>query len=204
MKIYLLRHGQTNINRDGKYQGLIDKDLNEFGRKQAELLGERLKKYSIDIIYSSDLKRVIETSEIINKYINKEIIVKEQLREINMGKWDTLTIDERYLSHGDYAIEWAKHLKDLPYPEGECGEDVCWRAIKVIDEIIKLPYENVAVVTSGGIIAILLSKFLGLEQHKRFNMEIDNCSISHVKYDNTSGKITVKCINDTGHLEDLL
>jgi broad specificity phosphatase PhoE len=56
MKIYLLRHGQTNLNRDGKYQGIVDKDLNEFGRTQAELLGKRLKKYNIDIIYCIDLK----------------------------------------------------------------------------------------------------------------------------------------------------
>lgn len=203
MNIYLLRHGQTNLNKGGKYQGLIDKDLNEFGRAQAKLLGKRLKKYNLDIIYSSDLKRVIETSEIINCYINTEIIVKQEFREINMGAWDTLTIEERYVSHGDYAKEWAKHLEDLPYPDGECGADVCKRAIKVIDEIKKQQYKNVAIVTSGGTIAILLSEFLGLGQHKRFNMDIDNCSISIVKYDNVHNKITVKCINDTEHLEDL-
>ena len=203
MNIYLLRHGQTNLNRDGKYQGIIDKDLNEFGRAQAELLGKRLKKYNIDIIYSSDLKRVIETSEIINNYINKDIIVKEEFREINMGTWDTLTIEERYLSNGEYAKEWANHLEDLPYPHGECGKDVYKRAIKVIDEIKKLEYKNVAIVTSGGTIAILLSGFLGLDQYKRFNMDIDNCSISVVKYDDLNNKITVKCINDTAHLEDL-
>ena len=76
MNIYLLRHGQTNLNRDGKYQSAFDKDLNEFGISQAEFLGKRLKSYNIDVIYSSDLKRVVETSEIINKYINTEIIVK--------------------------------------------------------------------------------------------------------------------------------
>ena len=84
MNIYLLRHGQTNINRHGKYQSAVDKDLNEVGRRQAELLGKRLKNHSIDILYSSDLKRVVETSEIINKYINSEIIVKKEFREIDM------------------------------------------------------------------------------------------------------------------------
>lgn len=201
MKIFLLRHGQTNLNRDGKYQGIVDKDLNEFGRKQAKLLGERLKKYNIDIIYSSNLKRVKETSEIINNYIMTEIIIKEEFREINMGAWDTLTIEDRYITHGDYAKEWAKHLEDLPYPDGECGSDVCKRAIKVIDEIKKQQYKNVAIVSSGGTIAILLSEFLGLDQQKRFNMVIDNCSISIVEYDNVYNNITVKCINDTGHLE---
>jgi len=205
MNIYLLRHGQTNLNRDGKYQSAFDKDLNEFGISQAEFLGKRLKSYNIDVIYSSDLKRVVETSEIINKYINTEIIVKEEFREINMGVWDTLTLEERHISHGDYAKAWDKHLKDLPYPDGECGEDVCKRAIKVIDEIIlKKEYKNVAIVTSGGTIAILLSDFLGLDQHKRFNMDIDNCSINIVKYDVTNNKITVKCINDTGHLDELI
>lgn len=203
MKIYLLRHGQTNINRDGKFQGDTDKDLNEFGKKQAELLGKRMQKYHIDIIYSSDLKRVMETSEIINSYVNKEIVIKEELREINMGAWDAMTIEERYINNEGYADVWHKHLVDLPYPDGECGYDVCRRAMKIVDEVKKLHYENVAIITSGGTIAVLLCEFLGLEQYKRFVMEIDNCSISIVNYDIFDNKITVKCINDTGHLEDI-
>lgn len=99
MNIYLLRHGETNINRNGKYQSVVDKDLNEFGKIQAEVLGKRLKNYNIDIIYSSDLKRVAETSKIINKYVNTEIIIKEELREINMGSWDVLTIEDRYTNY---------------------------------------------------------------------------------------------------------
>lgn len=203
MKIYLLRHGQTNLNRDGKYQGAIDKDLNEFGKKQAELLGKRIQKFDIDIIYSSDLKRVIETSKIINNYVNTEIIIKEELREINMGAWDTLTIEERYIHNQDYANEWHKYLADMPYPDGECGEDVCKRAMIVIEDIKKQQYENVAIVTSGGTIAILLCEILGLELHKRFNIDISNCSISIVNLDNSNNKLTVNCINDTGHLEEL-
>lgn len=203
MNIYLLRHGQTNLNRDGKFQGVTDKDLNEFGKHQAELLGRRIQKYHIDIIYSSDFKRVIETVKIINNYTRTKIIIKEELREINMGKWDTLTMEERYTNNEDYAIEWHKHLADLPYPEGECGHDVCKRVMKIIDDIKEQQYENVVIVTSGGTIAILLCELLGLEQHKRFSMEIDNCGISIVNYDSLTNKLTVKCINDTAHLEDL-
>lgn len=203
VNIYLIRHGQTNLNRDGKYQGAVDKEINQFGKQQAELLGDRLKKYNIDIIYSSDLKRVVQTSKIINKYINTDIVIKKELREINMGEWDTLSIEERYIKDEKYAREWCKHLEDLSYPGGECGKDVYERASRVIDEVVSGKYNNAIIVTSGGTIAILLSKFMGLEQHNRFNMEIDNCSISSVKYDENSKKIIVKCINDTGHLENL-
>lgn len=82
--------------------------------------------------------------------------------------------------------------------------DVCKRTNKIIDEIIGGIQQNVAIVTSGGTIAILLSKFMGLDQHRRFNMEIDNCSISIVKYNDIDKKITVKCINDICHLDDLI
>jgi broad specificity phosphatase PhoE len=204
MNIYLFRHGQTNLNKSGKFQSVIDKDLNELGKKQAELLGKRIQKYHIDIIYSSDLKRVVETSKILNNYIGTEIIIKEELREINMGAWDALTIEERYINYEDYAKEWHKHLADLPYPDGESGQDVCKRVKKIIEDIKKQQYENVAIVTSGGTIAILLCELLGLEQYKRFIMEIDNCSISIVKYDILNNKQIVKCINDTGHLENLV
>jgi broad specificity phosphatase PhoE len=204
MNIYLLRHGQTNLNKNGKFQSAFDKDLNELGKKQAELLGKRMQKYHIDIIYSSDLKRVVETSKILNNYIGTEIIIKEELREINMGAWDTLTIGERYINNEDYAKEWHKHLADLPYPEGECGQDVCNRVNKIIADIKKQQCENVAIVTSGGTIAILLCELLGLEQYKRFSLEIGNCSISIVNYDILNNKQIVKCINDTGHLENLV
>lgn len=204
MNIYLLRHGQTNLNKNGKFQSAVDKDLNEIGKKQAKLLGKRIQKYHIDIIYSSDLKRVVETSEILNNYLDTEIIIKEELREINMGAWDALTIEERYINNEDYAKEWHKHLADLPYPDGECGQDVCNRVKKIIEHIKKQQYENVAIVTSGGTIAILLCELLGLEQYKRFSMEIDNCSISIVNYDILNNKQIVKCINDTGHLENLV
>ena len=203
MNIYLLRHGQTNFNIDGKYQGTIDKEINDFGRQQAELLGNRLRRYNIDVIYSSGLKRVVQTAEIINKYIKKDIIIKNELREINMGEWDCLRLEERFIKDEKYAKEWHKHLEDLPYPGGECGKDVCDRTNIIIDEIINTKNKNVAVVSSGGTILILLSKFLGLEQQNRFKMQIDNCSISIVKYDYDSKKISVKCINDIAHLEDL-
>ncbi|MDF2885245.1 MAG: alpha-ribazole phosphatase, partial [Clostridiaceae bacterium] len=202
--IYLLRHGQTNLNKCGKFQGATDIDLNELGKKQAELLGKRIQKYNIDIIYSSDLKRVIETTEILNNYIGVEIIIKEELREINMGAWDKLTTEERYINNEDYAKEWHKHLADLPYPNGECGQDVYNRVKKIIDDIKKQKHENIAIVTSGGTISILLCEFLGLEQYKRFSMEIDNCSISIINYDILNDKTIVKCINDTGHLENLI
>ncbi|MDF2949657.1 MAG: alpha-ribazole phosphatase [Sedimentibacter sp.] len=204
MNIYLLRHGQTNLNKGGKFQGATDIDLNQLGKKQAELLGKRIQKYNIDIIYSSDLKRVIETTEILNNYIGAEIIIKEELREINMGAWDKLTMEERYIINEDYAKQWHKHLADLPYPNGECGQDVYNRVKEIIDNIKKQKHENVAIVTSGGTIAILLCEFLGLEQYKRFSMEIDNCSISIISYDILEDKPIVKCINDTGHLEDLV
>lgn len=167
-------------------------------------MGRRIQKYNIDIIYSSDLKRVIETSKIINRYVNTEIIIREELREIDMGTWDTLTMEERYISNEEYAKEWHKHLADLPYPDGECGEDVCKRAMKVIKDIKKQQYENVAIVTSGGTIAILLCEILGLEQYKRFGIGIDNCSISTLNYNISNDKVTIKCINDTVHLQDLV
>lgn len=203
MNIYFLRHGETNLNRTGKFQGAADKELNEYGKKQAELLGKRLQKYNIDVIYSSDAKRTVETSEIINEYVNKKIIYKEGLREISLGRWETLTVEERYKRDPEYAERWHKHLEDMPYPEGESGRDVKERAMKVLEEIQAGHHHNVAVVSSAGTIMILLSEFLGLEQYKRFAMKIGNCSISTVNYDPIKNAAAVMCINDTAHLEDL-
>lgn len=201
MNIYLLRHGETNVNRFCTCQSEVDKNLNEHGKEQAEFLGRRIRDYDIDIIYVSDLNRTAETAEIVNKQVMADIIYREELREINMGLWETLNYDERYKVSGEYAYEFDKHLVDMPYPEGESGEDVIRRANKLIEEIKDKEFENVAFITSGGTIAILLSYFLGMEQHKRFNMEIDNCSISLLNYDRLNNRFKVKRINDTAHLE---
>lgn len=201
LNIFLIRHGQTDINLRNGYQGLEDIDLNEAGMLQSELTAQRLSEYHIKYIYSSEFKRAVHTSEIIKKYTNAdEVIIKPELREIEMGQWENKTWKEIKDGNNEYFKNWSMHLRDLPYPGGESGKDVIKRSLKIIDEIIHRNIESAAIVSHGGVIKVLLSYFLGLPQEKRFNMEIKNCSVSMVKYDRRLKLFKVFYINDYSHL----
>ena len=125
MRIYLVRHGHTNAGSAyDTHHGYPDPALSEVGIRQAEKLGERLLHQKIAAIYSSDLKRASETAEIIARYANAEVILKPQLREINMGE----IFKQGWEAFPGFHDEWLKHEADLPYPGGEAGMDVKKRA----------------------------------------------------------------------------
>jgi probable phosphoglycerate mutase len=198
MNVYLIRHGEKQENeKNHSALGLTPK-----GFKQADLLGQRLVKYNIEKIYSSDMIRAIQTADAINKYLKVEVIIKHDLREIDMGEcqdgWNDMK--ERY---PDFMEQFSSHLMDVPYPGGESGKDVWLRSINVINEIINTSLNHVAVVAHGGTIRCLISGLLGLGQEKRFFLgaPFENCSISVVKYNKNDCHFYVHTINDYAHLE---
>jgi broad specificity phosphatase PhoE len=198
MRIYLLRHGQT-VNRLDYDIDLKRPDpaLDDTGVRQAELLGRRLQDCGIEAIYSSDLKRARETAQIIGRYTNSDIIWRPQLREIDMGEIPL----QGWAAFPEYHAEWQKHEADLPYPQGEAGADVKERTWPVLDEITRQHSHNVAIVTHGGVIAVLLSACLGLALEKRFRFAPPaNCSISTFLCDSSDGLFRVEQVNETAHL----
>ena len=92
--VYMVRHGQTDWNTQNRRQGQHDILLNEIGRRQAEELAKRINDLKIDKIYTSDLSRAIETAEIINRELNKEIIIDRRIREFDFGTVDGMFKDE--------------------------------------------------------------------------------------------------------------
>jgi broad specificity phosphatase PhoE len=200
INIYLVRHGQTDHNKGLKLQGVTESELNENGLNQAVLVAERIAGYSIQRIYSSDYKRAVQTAEILHKYTGAEVVVNPYLREIDMGEWEDADWDRIKRLHPQYYSEWSKHLIDMPYPGGESGGDVLKRMDNFITELKSLDYNDVAIVTHGGVIKVFLSALLGMGQEKRFRFNIDNCSFNLVKFNRTTEEFQVHCINDTSHL----
>jgi len=202
MNIYLVRHGQTDRNK-GIVYGDTNIELNETGLLQADLVGKRLKSRQIQKIYGSDSKRAVQTAKAIRDYTGAALEIHSELREIDMGEWEGVHPDEVKITHTQYYKEWIKHLTDMPYPGGECGNDVVCRIKGIIDEILSSSLENIVIVSHGGVIKILLSAFLQLPLEKRFFINIENCSISSVSYDSYIHKFTIQSINDTAHFEGL-
>ncbi len=200
MNIYLVRHGQKMEN-DKNHELL---ELTDRGIIQADIVGKRLKDYNIDKMYTSNMKRAIQTAEIINNHLDVEIIVSNDIRETHMVACDTEGWAYLQENYPDFVEEFNKHETDLRYPpDGECGEDVWNRASRLIGKIVNSELENVVVVTHGGVIRSILCGILQINQARRFCLGVppENCSISIIKYNKNTNKFYIHSFNDYAHLE---
>lgn len=198
MNIYLIRHGRQDSPLCN-----VDVSLSTEGIKQSKLLGQRLLDYHIDGLYSSHYKRAVETAMIVNEYVKANHRIRENICEISFGDMEGLddtTLKERYK---DFYTEQKKLEVDIPYPGGECGEDVYNRAIITINEIIMSKHNNVAIVTHGGVIRALLAKLLGLDMSKKllFGVSLENTSITQLVFNKNMKRFYLERFNDYGHLE---
>ncbi|MBU5437416.1 histidine phosphatase family protein [Tissierella sp. MSJ-40] len=202
MNIYLTRHGQTEWNTQGRLQGWQNSPLTEKGRKDAKLLGERLSKIPLDIIYSSSSQRALDTAKIIKGNRNIETIIDDNLREINMGPWEGRILEEIEKENPvEYFNYWnAPHLY-VPLKGGEYFEDVQKRSVAVIDKIIKEgKYKNVLVVTHGITLKNILNYYDNKAMENLWDTPfIQGTSLSKIEVRDEG--IHVPFFGDTSHLE---
>lgn len=198
MNIYLIRHGRQSSPLCN-----VNVDLAEEGKKQAHLLGKRLKSYNIDALYSSNLIRAVETAGILNEYLKLDHIIREEIREISFGFLEGKSNDEIEKEFGDFKRKQLLLQEDIPYPGGECGREVFDRAMETVGEIIHTDKSNVVVVTHGGVIRALVSGLLGLDMSKKLllGISLENTSITHLVYSKDRERFYLQRFNDYAHLE---
>ncbi|MDO5416029.1 MAG: histidine phosphatase family protein [Lachnospiraceae bacterium] len=198
MKIYLIRHGRQNSKLCN-----VDVDLCEEGFRQAALLGERLAKEGIQVVYSSGLKRAVQTAQAANLYWNVEHYMYPELREISFGKMEGLSDEEIAVRFAAFQAEQKKMEYDIPYPGGESAGDVVRRVIPVFRQIAESGYEKVAVVTHGGVIRSMVTHYLGMDMAKwrTLGTSLENCSITELEYHPGLGRFTLERFNDYAHLQ---
>ncbi len=138
--ILLARHGETDWNRDGIWQGWADPPLNDTGRAQARELAEQLRRVPFDAVYASDLQRARETAEIVAAPHGVPVIADSGLREIDIGSWSGLT-----------RAEIEECFPGGVRPDGETREE---HAARVLEAVERIARENagrrILLVTHGG------------------------------------------------------
>lgn len=202
MDIYLIRHGEcynSPIEYYDHEKKTINPPLTEKGISQAERLGMRCKNIAFDKIITSDLIRAMQTAEKITDIAPCEVSTCSDFREIDMGDVHTKTWD----AFPDLYTQWALHNEDIPYPNGENGEDVWNRCKKHLGDLAASQSERVAIVCHGGTIRSIICGVLDIPQKKRFyfGSPVENCSISIVKYNDMDKKFSLHTLNDFSHLE---
>lgn len=160
--VILVRHGETEWNRERRWQGWADPPLNALGRRQAAELAERLRETPFDAVYSSDLRRAHETALIVAEPHEVPVAADRGLREIDVGSWSGLTkpeIEERF---GGERVD------------GETNEQHRERVLAAAARIVSVhPGERILLVTHGGTMRVLADAFEG---------PIDNCGVIELRW----------------------
>jgi alpha-ribazole phosphatase len=182
MRIYLVRHGETEWNKKGIYQGQEDVPLNEKGKNEAKILSTAFKDKKIPIIYSSDLARARETAEIIAQEVGiQTIIYKKSLREMDFGNWTGRSILEMEEDSGLFQL-WQKDPWNISPPNGETLKDLANRVRREAEEIFLKHYnQDVLVVTHAGPIRALIFDLIGSTGNTYWNLDISHNTIAVIE-----------------------
>lgn len=193
---YLIRHGETEWNRAGRWQGMADVPLSALGRAQADALAQRLadERFIVDHTYSSDLLRAWDTAQIAAQRLGLAVQPLPTLREIDVGAWSGLTRSE-------IVERWPGAFVTLhSAPDGE-GRDAFWQ--RVADTVLQLAEqhngERVLLVTHGGVIRALLGQICAWQNEPDVHIPpIGNTSLTEVQLHD--GRWHIERISDGAHL----
>jgi len=171
-ELIVVRHGETDWNRDGRYQGHADPPLNDAGREQARELARALADQPLDVAYTSDLRRAAETAGIIVDGREVKLVEDSGLREIDVGSWSGLTraeIEERFPGADEH--------------DGESRDDHLARVLAAVLKIARRhPGERVLIVSHGGSIGTLRRHALQVESVPR----VENCTVYRLAFEDGS------------------
>jgi probable phosphoglycerate mutase len=163
-RLYLVRHGSTQLTAEDRFSGAEGVELSEEGRSQAAGLGERLKDEEIRALYASPLSRAQETGRIVGDLCGLTLETRDGLREISHGHWEGLTRHEVETRYPDEYASWEEDPFTFAPEQGESGVAVLARALPVIREIVTRHVgERVLVVSHKATIRLLLSSLLGFD-----------------------------------------
>jgi broad specificity phosphatase PhoE len=174
--LLLVRHGETDWNRERRYQGHADTSLNEEGRRQAVELAELLRGERLDAVYTSPLRRASETASIIADLLGLKARVLEELREIDVGDWQGMTVDEVQTRYPDQLdVAWRSG-----WPNGESHAELDARVLPALLDLGRRHAgDRVLGVTHAGPIRTALAAAAGLsrEESRARIGPLENCAV---------------------------
>ncbi len=179
IQLYLIRHAQTQFNKEHIFQGITDNGLNEDGLKQAELIADYFENIQVDEIYSSPLNRVVQTAKPLANRKKKEIKILEDFYEVDCGKWEGENWYNLVENQKEALRKWLLEA-DFKAPEGESLLDVYNRIEKSLYSILKNPENdrNIVLFGHGGVNRAVICHLLGIPINRAFRFEQSNGCIN--------------------------
>ena len=199
-RIFLVRHGETSWNREGRFQGQIDVPLNDIGLRQADAVADALKEIPFDRIISSNLSRALRTALPLASRMRMGMGVEtdDDLKEIGHGLWEGRTAAEVEATYpGDLAL-WHTRPETVVMPEGESLADVQNRAWPALLRLAEGKGETVAVFTHDAVLKVLLMKALDCPLSSFWRFQLANGSITLLELGDKGWRIPL--MGEAGHL----
>ena len=199
VELILARHGETGWNVEKRYRGRTDVNLDEVGIKQAELLGKYLSNRELQAIYSSPLKRAIDTANIIARYQKIGVHIAEGLIDFDYGEWQSLPEQEAKRLYPTLDDEWHNSPHKVKMPGGESLEDVKTRAIEVVNDVLSKYQGSVVLVSHRVVNKVLICSLLGMDNAYFWNIKQDVGGTTIFNY--VDGRFILTRHNDTSYLK---
>lgn len=201
LRLVIVRHGVTDWNREGRFQGHLDPPLGEAGRHEARLVAERIAaddELRPSRIVSSSLTRAMQTAAAISDATGAAIESDRRLMEIGQGEWEGRTHAELEVTDAERYRAWRDAAGIRQPPGGEPIATATERVTALLDELATGEPGTVCIVSHGGTLRILARLVFELGDDRSWALDVDNASVSVASV--SEGRWRLDRWNDTGHL----
>lgn len=199
-RVVLVRHGETEWNRVERFRGRTDIELNETGRRQARAAAQRLSGWQIGAIYSSPLKRALQTAQPIAEACGLGVAVLEGIADVDYGAWAGLSAEEARVQYPQAYETWVHAPLLARFAQGESLRQVQARSWSALEEISSAHEgETILLVSHVVVNRVLICSALGLVEDAFWRIGQDNAAINLLQ--GANGRYRVLLLNDTCHLE---
>ena len=199
-EIIIIRHGETEWNKTGRFQGHSDVPLSAEGRAQAAMLGKNLSVDHVDMIYASDLTRAMETAAPLAQRFGLEVISDTQLRELNFGAWEGRNFNDVNAENPNAMKNFYTDPEQADIPESEPFPEFQRRVAGRVREIVAQERgKRIVVVSHGASIRILLADILAMPIRSIWHISQLNTAVNKIRFED-DGFAIVTLMNDTSHL----
>jgi probable phosphoglycerate mutase len=201
-ELLFIRHGETDWNREQRFQGQIDVPLNAMGLAQAQRLGVRLAADPHHALFSSDLGRARETAAPLAAAWKLAPLTMPGLREQSFGVLEGLDVPTIKAQHAGLWLQWLEHRADFALPGGESLRQFHSRVMTAVRELAAAaPGQRVAVVTHGGVLDMLWRTAHGLPLDGLRACEIPNTGLNRLRW--AGDTLQIEQWADDSHLAGL-
>lgn len=197
LDLWLIRHGETTWNREGRIQGHTDANLSELGVLQAERLAVRLRGQRFDAVYASDLQRAYNTARIV--FPRTEILTDKRLRERSSGLLEGKTRAEFTATERAAYLTYRRDPLNRSLPQGESWQELAGRVQGWLQELPKAG--RIVAFSHGGAIRAALFSVMGVSRPRGWDFKLDNTGITRL---HLGEGVLLETVNDTAHLEGAL